>query len=301
MLRNFPSIPLHELQSAAAVRETERHKRQTVWLKQCHFKKIDRTHLHLNNSSSAHTLWCLGLYECCLIHAVLLAASLCVSLLSFLSLSPSSFPPSFCLSLSLCLFPPPPPLPAVFAGSFSARHPEAAVAPASLPTSVFVVGDDMSKLWRAGEGRERGREREGREGGSTSLCVEEKQGTQRECHVACSPPRYSLSLFLSRAVYVGRQEWRQEATPLLLPPFILPSALHSLSLSLLMPPRSTTPSFPLPHPTFHASAAAHTSSLISPGPVSFVRISLTAFYVPPPHLISPGCSVSLTHRRARAS
>lgn len=62
---------------------------------------------------------------------------------TFLPLSPSSVPPVFSRSS-----PPPasPPLPAVFAGSFSARHPEAAVAPASLPTSVFVVGDDMSKL-----------------------------------------------------------------------------------------------------------------------------------------------------------
>lgn len=61
----------------------------------------------------------------------------------FSCLSPSSVPPVFSRSS-----PPPasPSLPAVFAGSFSARHPEAAVAPASLPTSVFVVGDDMSKL-----------------------------------------------------------------------------------------------------------------------------------------------------------
>lgn len=43
---------------------------------------------------------------------------------------------------------------AVFAGGFSSRHPEAAAAPVSRPTSVFVVRDDMWRLWRA--------EREGR-------------------------------------------------------------------------------------------------------------------------------------------
>lgn len=78
-------------------------------------------------------------------HTVLLAASVYLSLAFCLHLLlPLSLPPS----VFLCLFTPPtpPPLPAVFAVSFSARHPEAAVAPASLPTSVFVVGDDMSKL-----------------------------------------------------------------------------------------------------------------------------------------------------------
>lgn len=72
-------------------------------------------------------------------HAVLAALRVLSLEFSICSFLPPSLPPSVCLST-------PPPLPAVFAGSFSARHPEAAVAPASLPTSVFVVGDDMSKL-----------------------------------------------------------------------------------------------------------------------------------------------------------
>lgn len=104
----------------------------------------------------------------------------------------------------------------------------------------------------------------GREGGSTSLGAEEKQGTQRECHVACSPPRYSLSLALSLAVYVGRQEWRQEATPLPSPSSLhplLPSFSASFTHSSRPPFLSTTPfssSPPSPsvthHPTFHPSA-----------------------------------------------
>lgn len=75
-----------------------------------------RTHTNMRSS----TVWCRRLREPCLIHTLYI--------FYFLFFFHS------------------PPLPAVFAGSFSARRPEAAVAPVSLPTSVFVVGDDMSKL-----------------------------------------------------------------------------------------------------------------------------------------------------------
>lgn len=160
--------------------------------------------------------------------------------------------PSLLLSFSLCLFPPPspPPLPAVFAGSFSARHPEAAVAPASLPTSVFVVGDDMSKLWRAGEGRERGREREGREGAHHSAWRKSKGPRENVMWPAVRPDILFLSFFLGLSMWAGRNGDRKHPPPpphpILLPPFILsypPSALHSLSHSLLMSP-------PLNHPLF---------------------------------------------------
>lgn len=68
-------------------------------------KATDRTHLHLNNSSSLQTRRCRrhGLYK----HAVLLPTSPCVFLWTFLSLYPSS---SFCLSLCLSLSPSTPPL-----------------------------------------------------------------------------------------------------------------------------------------------------------------------------------------------
>lgn len=179
-------------------------------------------------------------------HTVLLAASVSLSLAFCLHLLlPLSLPPS----VFLCLFTPPtpPPLPAVFAVSFSARHPEAAVAPASLPTSVFVVGDDMSKLWRAEEGRERGREREGKEhitrrGGKARDPERMSCGLQSAQIFSFSP-----SLSPSRAVYVGRQEWRQEATP-------PPSSLHPLlpSFSSLLTPHvfpASPPPFPLSYST----------------------------------------------------
>lgn len=153
---------------------------------------------------------------------------------TFLSLSPS-VRPVFSGS------PPPPaspPLPAVFAGSFSARHPEAAVAPASLPTSVFVVGDDMSKLWRAGEGRERG------EGGRRHIT--RHGGKARDCQRMSCGLIFGFSLSFSLLVYVGWQEWRQEAPSPLpdFPPFI-PSPRHSLLMSLLLhhpSPISSSPS-----------------------------------------------------------
>lgn len=116
---------------------------------------------------------------------------------------------------------------------------------------------------RSFEGQRKGG-RGGRGGGngkgrSTSLGAEEKQGTQRECHVACSPPRYSLSLPLSpsRAVYVGRQEWRQEATP-------PPSSLHPLlpSFSSLLTPH-VFPALPPPFPlSYSTSLSAPLLSLL---------------------------------------
>lgn len=166
----------------------------------------------------------------------------------------------FCLYLLLpCLplpvfsrsSPPPvsPPLPAVFAGSFSARHPKAAVAPASLPTSVFVVGDDMSKLWRAGEGR--GGEKRGK-GGRRHITRHGRKARDPE-RMSCGLI-FSFSLWLS--MWAGRNGDRKHP-----PPFPRLSSLHPLSSSLT-PHDSPAPSplppflFPIPPlaPPIHASS-----------------------------------------------
>lgn len=268
---------------------------QPARLSQCHFKKqrTDRTHVSLSTLITAplhtHTLMPTALWvllnshcpACCL--SLSLSLAFCLHLLLPLSLPPSVF---------LCLFTPPtpPPLPAVFAVSFSARHPEAAVAPASLPTSVFVVGDDMSKLWRAEEGRERGREREGKEhitrrGGKARDPERMSCGLQSAQIFSFSP-----SLSPSRAVYVGRQEWRQEATP-------PPSSLHPLlpSFSSLLTPHvfpASPPPFPLSYST---SLSAPLLSLLR-AKFLFINCLFSPFSSP-----SFALSVFLTHRRACAS
>ena len=238
----------------------------------------------------------------------------CFSLcLSFeFSVSISFLLPSLLLSFSLCLFPPPPPppppLPAVFAGSFSARHPEAAVAPASLPTSVFVVGDDMSKLWRAGEGRERGREREGREGAHHSAWRKKQRDPERMSCGLQSAQIFSFSLFLSPAVYVGRQEWRQEAatppsSPPSLPPSFLPSSSPTLlqlfthSVTRLPTPLLHCPSFPLPHlPSIHSCSFFFPPIFICCVLVLFSPTSSLPRFVPLPN---PPTGVPMHHKSHR--
>lgn len=170
--------------------------------------------------------------------SVLLATLVSVTLLSLL------YPIFFSLLhvfLSFCLFTPPL-LSAVFAVSFGARHPEAAVAPASLPTSVFVVEDDMLKLWREGEGRERGRDW-GREGGRVHItqCGGKSSNPERECHAPCSPSRSSSSANLVFACLCG-QAWlaRRSNSP---PLFFLSSSFHSLAPHVLPPPFSYSLSY----------------------------------------------------------
>lgn len=183
---------------------------------------------------------------------VLQAASIHVSLLSFLSPSPSSSFPSFFMSFSLCLSTPPtppPPLPAVFAVSFSARHPEAAVAPASLPTSVFVVEDDMSKLWWAEEGRARGREREGRVRAHHSALRRSEGLCENVMWPAVRPATLLLQLFLWLSMWAGRNGDRKHP-----PPITSSSLLRSSSSLLLVPPSPPLPLlFLLLHPTFLSS------------------------------------------------
>lgn len=125
--------------------------------------------------------------------------------------------------------------------------------------------EGQGKGGRGGGNGKGGREHITRRGGKA-------RDPERECHVACSPPRYSPSLFLSWAVYVGRQEWRQEATPP--PPPFLPSSsptllqlfTHSVTHSSCLPRSTTTPfPFPLPHPTFHPSTHAASSPFSGPG------------------------------------
>lgn len=127
-----------------------------------------------------------------------------------------------------------------------------------------------------GQGSERGRN--GKGGREHITRHRGKQGTHRECHVACSPPRYSLSLWLS--MWAGRNGDRKQPPPPTLPPFIPshpPSALHSLT-----PPVTH-------HPTFH-----HVSSL----PL-WAQFLLREFpnHPPPPPSLNPH-SVSPSHRRA---
>lgn len=144
----------------------------------------------------------------------------------------------------------------------------------------------------------------GREGGSTSLGVEEKQGTQRENVMwpAVRPDILLLSFFLGLSMWAGRNgDRKQPPPPPSLPPFVLsypPSALHSLSHSLLMPP-------PLHHHPFSfSSSPSHLPPLHSRCFFSLLRAwfllhEFPELYPPPPHL--PVCLSSLTHRRARAS
>lgn len=143
--------------------------------------------------------------------------------------------------------PPPasPPLSAVFAGSFSARHPEAAVAPESLPTSVFVVGDDMLKLWRAGEGREGG-EGEGRGG---------RRHITRHAGKARDPGRMSCGLIFSFPLSGCLCGLAGMATGSTLPPPlpVLPSSSLLVTHSSWLFCSATPPPFPLPHPTFGPS------------------------------------------------
>lgn len=276
----------------------EKCKRQTVRLQRCHFKKqTGLISLSLSTLITAllhtYTLWCPGLYESQVMHTVKLA--LCALCLTFAFSISSFLLPSLLLSFSLCLFTPPL-LPAVFAGSFSARHPEAAVAPASLPTSVFVVGDDMSKLWRAGEGRERGREREGREGAHHSPRRKSKGPRENVMWPAARPDILFLPLSLSRAVYVGRQERRQEAAPLRLlpPPFILSFSSSLTRFSCL--PLSPPPLFPHPHPTFDLafSLPSLDSVLLCEFPgLHFPPLLLSVWLPPPPH--PQACLCIITH------
>lgn len=143
---------------------------------------------------------------------------------------------------------------------------------------------------RSFEGQRKG----GRGGGngkgrSTSLGAKEKRGTRRECHVACSPPRYSLSLSLSWAFYVGRQEWRQEAAP---PPSFLHPLLPPFSSSLtphVFP--ASPPPFPLPYFT-----SLRTSPLCLLR-AKFLFVGCIFSF----HPSSFTFSVFLTHRRVCAS
>lgn len=156
-----------------------------------------------------------------------------------------------------------------------------------------------------GRGREgEGREREGREGAHHSAWRKKQRDPERMSCGLQSAQIFSFSLFLSPAVYVGRQEWRQEAaTPpflpslpsSLLPPFILsypPSALHSLSHSLAHPPS--------PPPLFSSSPPSIPPLMLLLLLLYFYLLHfslfLTHFFTPP---VCP--SPQPTHRRARAS
>lgn len=113
----------------------------------------------------------------------------------------------------------------------------------------------------------------GREGGSTSLGVEEKQGTQRENVMwpAVRPDILLLSFFLGLSMWAGRNGDRKQPPP---PPPFLPSSsptllqlfTHSVTHSSCLPRSTTTPfPFPLPHPTFHPSTHAASSPFSGPG------------------------------------
>lgn len=135
------------------------------------------------------------------------------------------------------------------------------------------------------------REREGRREGAHHS-VQRKRGTQSECHVACSPPRYSfcLSFFGCLCGQAGMATGSNLPPPLLLLPIhpLLPSFSSSLTKPSKSPPHphlSITPFFPHPSPTFLPLSASEPSFCC----VHFPNCILSLFFSfwPPPPLPSP--------------
>ena len=161
----------------------------------------------------------------------------------------------------------------------------------------------MSKLWRAGEGRERGREREEKEGAAHHSARRKSKGPRENVMWPAVQPRYSLSLFLGPSMWAGRNGDRKPPTP---PtpsppplPLILsypPSALHSLTHSLTNPPLHH-PLFPLLHPTFHPSTHSRSFSLPSQGPAVSIAWNSPEWIFPSSHPLFFRC-VCLCHLQA---
>lgn len=127
---------------------------------------------------------------------------------------------------------------------------------------------------REGEGeRKGGREHITRRGGEARDLGREREREGENVMWPAVRPDYSPSPSLSRAVYVGRQEWRQEAasspSPSSLP--FLPSSFSSLTHLKLFTHSVTHSTAPVAPPTNFSYLFLH---LPSPGPACFCCAAL---------------------------